>query len=155
MNRIIASITLAVAAVTGIMALSTAKAEAASYRFGTDEALHAYAKTGMTHEKKPVDLCYKTSTYNVFAPVYTTDKMVLCDVSKKMYWPVPAGEQLKKLQAAGLMPKPVPSYERPALDYVVGFGLWLGLGVVGAVTGASMLFGRRTGEGDEPEEQVA
>lgn len=155
MNRIFASFTIAALAVAGIMALSAAKAEAARYRFGTDEALHSYAKTGMTHEKKPVDLCYKTSTYNVFAPVYTTDEMVLCDVSKKMYWPVPAGEQLKQLQAAGLMPKPVPSYERPTFDYVLGFGLWLGLSVVGAVMGISALFGRKKAEGEEPEEQAA
>lgn len=132
------------------VAATTGAAEAARYRFGTDEALHAYAKTGMTHEKKPVSLCYKSSTYNVFAPVYTTDEMVLCDEKKKLYWPVPTGERLSKLQALGLMPKPLPAYERPPLDYVVGYSLWIALAGFGAFSLGANMIGRKKDDANEP-----
>lgn len=131
------------------IAATTGTAEAARYRFGADESLHAYAKTGMTHEKKPVSLCYKASTYNVFAPVYTTDEMVLCDEKKKLYWPVPTGERLNKLQALGLMPKPLPAYERPTLDYVVGYSLWIALAGFGAFSLGASMMGRKKDNASE------
>lgn len=146
---------IAVALTAGAVTVATTDAHAARYKFGTDETLHAYAKTGMTHEKKPVALCYKTSTYNVIAPVHTTDEMVLCDVEKKMYWSVPTGERLKKLQAAGLMPRPLPAYERPLLDIMMGYLLWIVLAGVGMVAGASMLLKRKDEEQPETAQETA
>ena len=137
-----------------VLSASTGQADAARYRFGTDESLTAYAKTGMTHELKPVDLCYKTKTINVFAPVYTSDEMVLCDVSKKTYWPIPTGERLKTLQRAGLLPNPLPAYTRPLLDYLFGFSLWIALAGFGLFAGISVMFGSRSQE-DSASEQTA
>jgi hypothetical protein len=121
------------------IAITAGPAEAARYRFGTDERLYAYAKTGIVRANKPVALCYKTSTYNLFAPVYTTDEKVLCNVESNAYWPVPKGEELRNLQAAGLMPKPVPDYKRPIFDYLMGYLLWVVLAGVGAFFGVSAL----------------
>lgn len=145
---------LATAAIVAVVALSTSAnhADAARYQFGTSESLTAYAKTGMTHELKPVDLCFKSKTISVLAPVYTTDEMVLCDVSKKTYWPVPTGERLSKLQAAGLMPNPLPSYKRPTLDYLAGFSLWFVLAGFGLFAGASAIMGQRPREEDGTEQ---
>ena len=145
MTRTIKALAFALAAIGSITMSTANSAEAASYRFGTDETLHAYAKTGMTHKKKKLSLCYKTSTYNVFAPVYTTDEKVLCDVEAKLYWPVPKGERLAKLQKAGYMPNPVPDYSRPLWDYLFGFILWIMLGIYGLFTVASKLLPKRQG----------
>jgi len=135
---------IAVALTATAVGAATLEAQAARFSFGADETLHAYAKTGMTHENKPVDLCYKSTTFNVIAPVHTTDEMVLCDVEKGLYWPIPNGDSLTTLQNAGLMPNPMPSYERPMLDIIMGYFLWIILGTMATAHGIATLFARKS-----------
>jgi hypothetical protein len=155
MTKTLTAFAAALALAGGTVLTSADNAEAARYRFGNDEALHAYAKTGMTHKNKKLSLCYKTSTYSVFAPIYTTDEKVLCDVDTKMYWPVPTGDRLAKLQNAGHMPNPVPNYSRPALDYVFGYILWITLSIFGLFTIVPKLRRKRRDDAEPQAEQTA
>lgn len=151
MKRKLRTVAAAAIFTAASIAAMAAPAHAGRYNFGTDERLYAYAKTGMTHENKPVALCYKTSTYNLFAPIYTTDEKVLCHVESKLYWPLPTGEKLAKLQAAGLMPKPLPEYERPVFDYLMGYILWIVFAGIGAFYGISALVSRGKDNEDTQE----
>ena len=140
----------AIAAALIIAALGSVASEAqARGRIGTDETLHAYAKTGLTNQNKPISLCYKASTYNFIAPVYTTDEKVLCREADKKYWPMPTGEKLKKYQAAGLMPNPIPDYTRSFWDYVFGYLLWIILAGIALFTIVSSMFKKKSDDGDE------
>ena len=132
------------------------QANAGKFRFGNDQQLHSYAKTKMTDGTGTiVDLCYLTETYNVFAPVYTTDKMVLCDTKTERFWEVPTGNKLAELQEAGYLPKPLPDYERPLIDLLFGYLLWIVLGVIALFTvGSKMFRGNKTDDERSDNEPI-
>jgi len=142
----LATAALGIAAITG----TASDANAARWKLGTEETLHRYAETGVTSGVSALSLCYKATTYHFGAPAYTTDEKVLCDEAQKKYWPVPTGSQLKKFQSAGHMPNPIPDYKRPAIDYVLGYSLWLILAAVGAFTIVPMVRSKG-GPGNGPE----
>ncbi|MCB1509838.1 MAG: hypothetical protein KDJ36_02955 [Hyphomicrobiaceae bacterium] len=118
----------------------------AGYRFGTDETLHAYAKTGLKSGNTALSLCYKVSTYNFIAPVYTSDEKVICDPASKKYWPMPTGNKLLQYQKVGLLPSPIPNYSRPWYDYVFGYLLWIILAGIGAFGAISAMFSKKKDE---------
>ncbi len=129
-------------ALLAVLILLPAPAEAAKLHFGPDEKLHVIAETKILNNGKPVSLCYKAYTFFLIGGVYTTDEYVLCEGgASTTYWPMPQGDKLAGLQQQGLLPSPLPAYERPAFDYVMGYSLWL-LIVVVAVWG--YLDGRRS-----------
>ena len=110
----------------GVVSMAAAPDSAHAAKFGTDEAVHVLAPTGIVHNGKSVSICYKTMTYYFLAGVYTTDEHVLCEgPPSQRYWPIPTGETLAKLQRDGLMPATLPHYERGMFDYVIGYSLWL------------------------------
>lgn len=125
-NRLAA---LAIVAATAVLA-GTEPAGAAKLRFGSDETLTRYADTGIRVGGDLLSLCYKATTQWFIAGVYTTDEAVLCDAAGKRYWPLPAGDQLKQLQQRGLLPDPLPRYERPIIEYAFGYSLWVVIGVL-------------------------
>jgi len=100
-------------------------ANAARVRFGAREELHVFAPTKVVAEGKTLSLCYKTYTYFLLAGIYTTDEVVLCDGSKDRYWSLPSNEKIEQFQNANLLPKPIPSYKRPLIDYMFGYSLWI------------------------------
>lgn len=134
--------TFVAAAITlSVVALVPSEAEA-GLRFGNDQNLFSYAKTKMTDGKgKQLDLCYLTETYHVFAPVYTTDRKVLCDVKTKRFWELPTGARLAEVQKAGYIPNPIPAYNRPWWHIALGYSLWFVLGAMGIYSGAKRVIG--------------
>lgn len=72
-------------------------------------------------------LGYMTESYFLIAGVFMKDAGYVIGINgdDDAYYPMPEGEELKQLQAEGLMPKEIPSYKIPLLDYVIGFSLWL------------------------------
>jgi hypothetical protein len=99
-------------------------ANAYKVRFGANEELHVIAPTGLVNDGRALSLCYKAYTFFLLAGVYTTDELVLCDGSKH-YRRLPPSDKIAQLQNANLLPKPLPTYERPTVDYVIGYGLWV------------------------------
>jgi hypothetical protein len=70
-------------------------------------------------------LGYMTRTWNLFAGVWLEDAGYVLGVagdSRAYYELVP--DELKRFQAAGLLPDPLPPYRLDALDYVGGYLLW-------------------------------
>lgn len=122
---------------------------AAAYKFGTDETLHAYAKTGLKSGTTALSLCYKASTYNFIAPVYTSDEKVICDPASKKYWPMPTGEKLLQYQKAGFLPTPIPNYSRPWYDYVFGYLLWIILFGIALFSVITSMFSKKKDEATE------
>ncbi len=106
--------------------LAPSTAQAAKPHFGPSEKLHVIAGTKLLNGAQPLSLCYKSYTYFFLAGIFTTDEYVLCEGgASDRYWPMPAGEELAKLQSEGLLPSPLPPYERDTFDYVIGYSLWL------------------------------
>ncbi|MGI9477375.1 MAG: hypothetical protein ACR2PI_11775 [Hyphomicrobiaceae bacterium] len=152
MFKALTNSTLAAALVMAAIVLPQ-DAQAGSFRFGNDQRLHSYAKTKMTNpEGKRVDLCYLTETYNVIAPAYTTDRMVLCDTKTDRYWEVPTGKRLADLQQAGFLPSPLPGYQRPWWDVVLGYMLWIVLGGYGLFAAGSRMFRSKKLDGDAAQD---
>jgi hypothetical protein len=112
------------------------------YLFGKGEKLRCIARVPL-RAPDGGKLCvgYKTSTYSLFAPVYFSDDgYVLVSIENpSSYYPMPAGRELSELQAAGDLPTPLPAYSIAALDYVLGYVLWvailatIGLGYVQSI----------------------
>lgn len=125
MRHVLQAIILAVIACLSLGASFT-QAEAAKLHFGEDEKLHVITGTKLVADGKPLSLCYKTYTYYMIAGIYTTDQYVLCEGgASTKYWPMPAGERLASMQQQGLLPSPLPTYSRDAIEYVLGYSLWL------------------------------
>jgi hypothetical protein len=116
---------LAVAA----MLLSTPACEAARGRvfFGKNETLHRLADVPLKGpDGEALALSFKTSTLFLGLGLYCKDDgYVLAKASDPSFFlPMPAAETIPQMQAAGLLPQPLPSYKVPAWDYVVGYSLW-------------------------------
>ncbi|SDE18415.1 TerB family tellurite resistance protein [Rhodospira trueperi] len=87
------------------------------------------------------DLCLaKLNSYYMFiAGLGTSSKLVLAEKTGGGYYEIPAKEELERLQKAGLLPDPLPTYSRPIEDYLYGYSLWLLLAallVFGGITRA-------------------
>jgi hypothetical protein len=111
----------------------------AKWQFGRGESLTCVADVAL---KGPADeglcLAYKTTTHAFLAPAYMTDDGLVLAVkagpNPTRFFEVPRAEELATLQADGLLPKPLPTYDIPASEWARGFMLWpllaLGVGVV-------------------------
>ena len=127
----------------------------AGLRFGNDQNLFSYAKTKMTDSKgKQLDLCYLAETYHVFAPVYTTDRKVLCNVKTKRFWELPTGARLAEVQKAGYIPNPIPAYNRPWWHITLGYSLWIVLGAMGIYSGAKRVIGGKTAKHEATNDET-
>ena len=135
-HRVAGARLVAAAAGMGLIVVASAfPAAAAKMRFGTEETLTHFADTGVRAQNDKLSLCYKATTQWFVLGVYTTDEAVLCDQARRRYWSLPKGDQLKQMQAAKLLPDPIPSYERPFIEYAFGYSLWVlgGLLAIGVV----------------------
>jgi hypothetical protein len=117
-----------------LQVILVAPGEAAKIRFGSRETLHVIAKTNIFNRGEPLSLCYKSYTYYLIAGLYTTDELVLCDVSKDHYLPMPPHDEIEQLQKAKLLPNPLPAYKRPLVDYLIGYSLWICLPFIALLT---------------------
>jgi hypothetical protein len=127
---------IAVAGAILLPAISTS-AFAAKLRFGDEDTLTVYAETNVRAGADKLSLCYKATTFWLLAGVYTTGEVVLCNQARTRYWPLPTGDKLAELQRAGQIANPVPTYERPVIEYIFGYSLWILIGglAVGGVLG--------------------
>ncbi len=113
--------------------LLTAGGNAHAARFGTDESIHRLQDVDL---KGPNDealyLGHKTSTLNVLAGVYIKDDGYVLGVrgDSKKYFDMPGAADVERFQRSGLLPNPLPKYELSAIDYVLGYSLWIVLAVV-------------------------
>ncbi len=76
-------------------------------------------------------LAYKTSAQFVFLGLYFKDDGYVLGVKKKFgaYYPL-SEKQITSFQEQGLLPKPLPTYDIPFFDYVMGYSLWIVLAFI-------------------------
>jgi hypothetical protein len=107
--------------------------------FGKDEVLTCIVDVGLKSPKNE-SLClgYKTTKYAFVAPAYMTDDgyVLIVKSDGRHYYPMPSGKDLEGYQTAGLLPRPLTSYEIPTIEYVFGYLLWI---VVALVIGGALL----------------
>lgn len=101
--------------------------------FGWDDKIECIQSVGVTGQAdEPLCLAYKTSKLFVGAGVYLKDEgYVLADPAKHgTYYPWPDQAQVKGWQSAGFLPDPLPGYSIPAVEYGIGYSLWIVVAVV-------------------------
>lgn len=119
--------------VAALMVMAAPLTAHAEYKFGTDETIHYIQDVGVTG---PADeklfLGYKTTVQNFLLGVYLHDDGYVLgerdDHTK--YFPMPEGEELAGFQKNGYLPNPLPPYKIGALDYAVGYSLWIALPII-------------------------
>jgi hypothetical protein len=100
--------------------------------FGTEEKLECIQPLSLKgHEGEPLCLAYKTTTTFFGAGVrFRDDGYVLKVQSRDAYYPLPEEPRLSELQGLGLLPRPLPSYSIPAIEYAFGYSLWIVIAAV-------------------------
>lgn len=100
---------------------------------GTEERLDTVAPTSLKDaEGRELDLATKVTTRCFGLPyAIRSDGLVLKPKDQyTQYYPLPAADQVAQLQAASLLPKPLPAGELRTADHVFGHALWLLLVVI-------------------------
>lgn len=113
----------------GLVASSGAQA----FMFGKDETIHKIEDVGVTGPAgEPLFLGYKTTTQYFIAGLYVQDDGYVLGMESDhgKYFPMPTGDELKNFQGQRLLPDPLPPYKLAALDYVVGYSLWIAVPII-------------------------
>ncbi|MBY0532641.1 MAG: hypothetical protein K2P86_11790 [Xanthobacteraceae bacterium] len=101
----------------------------ARIKFGSDETIRFVANvkaTGPGGER--LFLAHKITThFFLLGTSVSDDGYVLAIVGEggKKYYRLPAGAELERLQAQGLLPHPLPPYSLNFFDYLFGYSLWI------------------------------
>ncbi len=114
--------------------------------FGEQDNIHQIMDIEVVGaENEDLFLGYKTHSYFFLAGVYIEDAGYVLGVkgNDSLYYPFPTGEELEQSQAAGYLPNPLPKYEIPLMDWLIGYSLWIILIVLIIWT---VLFGNKTEE---------
>ncbi len=79
-------------------------------------------------------LAYKTTGYYFIMGAYMSDDGYVLAVKADFgsYYPLDE-KQIANYQESGLLPKPLPKYEIPLMEWVWGFALWILLLVIGVI----------------------
>ena len=95
--------------------------------FGHQENIHKIMDIKLTGENgKKLFLGYKTHSYFLGAAIYIKDQGYVLGVKDSdFYYPMPKGNDLKKYQKYGMLPKELPQYSIPFIDYIIGYSLWI------------------------------
>lgn len=139
-RRAIRSLMLGAAIMASTMALAaTAPAHAAKMMFGNQEYLEKIQDVDIKGSKgEALYLGYKYTHHAFVAPYYLSDDgYILGVVGQKSYYKLEARE-IERLQASGLLPKPLPPYSIGIVDYAFGYLLWIILAGIGIATFFSM-----------------
>lgn len=106
----------------------------AHYYFGKGEELHCITDVTSFKGAGEKDLClaYKTTTVSFFVPLYFHDDgyVLAAKPGRDTYYELPEPQELATLQAAGILPSPLPPYAIPLHEYAFGFLLWIVLAAV-------------------------
>ena len=101
--------------------------------FGRDELVTCITDVELQGaEGEPLCLAYKTTKHALVAPMYLSDDGYVLGVKASKvtkYYPMPEGQELRELQAEGLIPARLPEYEIPVVEYVFGHFLWIALAI--------------------------
>ncbi len=101
-------------------------------QFGNEETIECIQPVALKGAKgEALCLAHKHSILFIGGGVYLKDEgYVLRPVDDaKLYYPMPEGEELARLQAHGVIPAPLPPYRFDAFDYFIGYSLWFGIAV--------------------------
>jgi len=123
---------LVLAALFAVLLLPIDRAKA-DYRFGADEEIRHIQDVPLKGaENEDLYLGYITRTQNFLLGLSVEDRGYVLGVKgqSKRYYPMPEGEDLARFQNAGTLPDPLPPYKLGFFDYLVGYSLWWGLGLV-------------------------
>lgn len=104
----------------------------AKYMFGTSEHINFIQDVTATGANgEALYLAYKTSTFSIIAGVNVTDDGYVLGVKgdSKRYYHMPTGAELERLQRGGFLPNPLPPYKLGFFDYLMGYLLWIVIGV--------------------------
>src|SRR5262249_36197493 len=96
--------------------------------FGSDEHIECLVDIAAKGAKgEELCLAYKRTILFVGAGVKVSDNdyVLRPKQSNNEYYPMPPAAELKELQAAGLLPSPLPAYSLSAWDYIFGYSLWI------------------------------
>jgi len=113
-----------------------APAAANAAMFGKDETIHKIEDVPYEiNQGEDLYLGYKTSIMYVLAGLYLSNDGYVLGVKSDSshYYDLPTGDDLKSIQAQGLLPDPLPAYSVGWFDYVLGYSLWIVLVIVAAV----------------------
>lgn len=89
-----------------------------------------FGRSEKIHEIQPIDdefsLCHKLTIYYFVGGVYLKDEGYVAKERgiSDTYIPLTPG-MIEELQSERLLPKPLPDYSIPLVDYLAGFSLWL------------------------------
>jgi hypothetical protein len=113
--------------------------------FGNDETLTCIQHVEVKGPKdEPLCLAYKTTKVFFGAGIYLKDDGYVLRIENdaKHYFPLTA-DQTEKLQAASLLPNPLPPYTIPFIEYAFGYSLWIVIVVVAAWSAIAYLRRKR------------
>jgi len=117
---------------------SAAPAQAAKWMVGKDETTHKIQDIELQGaEGEALYLSYKTTSYFLGAGIFMKDDGYVLGVvgEKGSFYPFPAVDEVKNFQELDLLPNPLPNYEIPLINWLVGFSLWIILAVIGGYYG--------------------
>jgi hypothetical protein len=101
----------------------------AKWQFGKGESLTCIVDVAMKGPGgEPLCLAYKTTSYAALAPAYMRDDGYVLAVKNgarpTSFLELPPPRDVATLQAEGLLPAPLPSYDIAASEWAKGFMLW-------------------------------
>lgn len=137
-----------VAALTFLLVCFTSVDSAQAMLFGRSEKIHKI---------QPIDdeysLSHKLTIYYFVAGVYLKDDGYVAQERgiSDTYIPLTPA-MIGELQTEGLLPKPLPEYSIPLIDYAAGFSLWLIIAAIGLFVFISSLFERISGKSEDVDE---
>ena len=72
-------------------------------------------------------LGYKTDSFYLEAGVFIKDAGYILGIEGEegSYYPMPTGDDLRYYQDKNLLPNPLPQYNIPIMDYLIGYSLWI------------------------------
>lgn len=133
----------AIAAIFGLMVFMQApSAEAARWRFGTDDELRFVQQTQIKEGAFTLYLARKLRTENFLLPYMIADDGYVLAAQSNTYYPLEEAK-IKELQAQGMLPNPLPPFKLALEDYALGYALWLVIAAIGLWMGVSAWWSSR------------
>jgi len=128
------------------LALLFVSTSAYAVAFGKHDNLHKIQEiTGnsLKINNEPVYLGYRTTAHFFLAGVYLKDQGYIISSNRdpKKYYQL-NDEKIKKLQAGGFLPTPLPKYKIPIFDYIFGYSLWICIFCVGMYNFSKSLYSK-------------
>jgi tetratricopeptide (TPR) repeat protein len=109
-----------------LIASSVAPAHAARMYFGTQENLRPIQDVAIKGPNgEELYLGYKFSFYSFIAPYRVSDDGYILGVKGHDTYFRLDKARIERFQASGQLPSPLPAYELSALDYAMGYFLWV------------------------------